>query len=79
LKWTCKDPAFGSLILAGDKLVVLSEKGELLLARPSPEEFKPLARAKVLSGVCWTPPALANGRLYVRNARGELLCLETKS
>ena len=76
LKWSRKDPAFGSLILAGDKLVVLSEKGELLLGRASPEGFKPLARAKVLSGLGWTPPALADGRLYVRNARGELRCLE---
>jgi outer membrane protein assembly factor BamB len=78
LKWACKDPAFGSLILAGDKLIVLSEKGELLLGPASPAEFKPLARSKVLSGVCWTPPALADGRLYVRNAKGELLCLEVK-
>ena len=78
LKWARKDPAFGSLILAADKLIVLSEKGELLLAEPSPAEFKPLARARVLSGVCWTPPALANGRLYVRNAKGELRCLELK-
>jgi outer membrane protein assembly factor BamB len=78
LKWTRKDPAFGSLILAGDKLVVLSEKGELLVGQASPEEFKPLARAKVLSGVGWTPPALADGRLYVRNAKGELRCLEAK-
>jgi outer membrane protein assembly factor BamB len=79
LKWSRKDPAFGSLILAGDKLVVLSEKGELLLGRASPEAFKPLTRAKVLSGVCWTPPALADGRLYLRNAKGELLCLEMKA
>jgi len=76
LKWAHKDPAFGSLILAGDKLIVLSEKGELLVGQASPAAFKPLARAKVLSGVCWTPPALADGRLYVRNARGELRCLE---
>jgi outer membrane protein assembly factor BamB len=75
LRWTSKDPAFGSLILAGDKLIVLSGKGELLLGPASPEAFKPLARAKVLSGVCWTPPALADGRLYIRNARGELRCL----
>jgi outer membrane protein assembly factor BamB len=78
-KWARKDPAFGTLILAGDKLVVLSEKGELLLAQASSEEFKPLARAKVLSGVCWTPPALADGRLYVRNARGEVRCLDLQS
>ena len=79
LKWARKDPAFGSLIRAGDKLIVLSEKGELLLAEASPAEFKPLARARVLSGLCWTPPALANGHLYVRNARGELRCLELPS
>ena len=74
LKWARKDPAFGSLILAGDRLVVLSDKGELVVAEASPEGFKPLARAKVLSGLCWTPPALADRRLYVRNARGELRC-----
>jgi outer membrane protein assembly factor BamB len=79
LKWARKDPAFGTLILVGDKLVVLSEKGELLLGQASPEGFNPLARAKVLSGVCWTPPALADGRLYVRNARGEVRCLDLQS
>jgi outer membrane protein assembly factor BamB len=75
LKWARKDPAFGSLIRVRDKLIVLSDKGELVLAEASPADFKPLARAKVLTGLCWTPPALANGRLYVRNARGELSCL----
>jgi outer membrane protein assembly factor BamB len=76
LKWARKDPAFGSLILAGDKLIALSDKGELLLGQASPEGFEPQARAKVLTGLCWTPPALANGLLYVRNARGELRCLD---
>ena len=76
LKWVSHDPAFGSLILAGDKLLVLSEKGELLVAQASPDVFKPLARAKVLGGLCWTPPALVNGLLYVRNAKGELRCLD---
>jgi outer membrane protein assembly factor BamB len=78
LKWTRKDPAFGSLICAAGKLVVLSEKGELLVGDASPVEFKPLARAKVLSGVCWTPPALANGLLYVRTAKGDLRCLDLR-
>ena len=75
LKWTRKAPAFGSLIMADGKLIILSDKGELLLAEASPSAFTPIARAKVLSGVCWTPPALADGRLYVRNAKGELRCL----
>ena len=78
LKWTRKDPGFGSLICAAGQLVVLSEKGELLLAEASPTEFRPLARAQVLSGLCWTPPALANGLLYLRNAKGELRCLDLR-
>jgi outer membrane protein assembly factor BamB len=79
LKWSTNNPAFGSVILADDKLVILSDKGELILAQASPQEFKPRARAKVLTGLCWTPPALANGQIYVRNARGELHCLRLTS
>jgi outer membrane protein assembly factor BamB len=79
LKWSRPDPAFGSLICAGGKLIVLSEKGELLIGDASPESFKPLARAQVLGGLCWTPPALANGLLYVRNAKGDVLCLDLQS
>ena len=78
LKWTRKDPAMGSLICADGKLIVLSEKGELLLGEASPTGFKPLARAQVLGGLCWTPPALANGLLYLHNAKGQLLCLDLR-
>ncbi len=78
LKWSRKDPRFGSLIQAGPQLIILSDKGELLVADPSPDELKVVARAKVLSGTCWAPPALANGLLYIRNARGELRCLDLR-
>ena len=78
LKWTRRDPAMGSLICADGKLIVLSEKGELLLGEASPTGFKPLARAQVLGGLCWTPPALANGLLYLHNAKGQLLCLDLR-
>src|SRR5262249_6989033 len=76
VKWTKPDPAMGSLICAHGQLLVLSEKGELLLAEASPLDFKPRARAQILGGLCWTPPALADGRLYARNARGDLVCVE---
>jgi outer membrane protein assembly factor BamB len=76
VKWTRKDPAFGSMICARGRLVILSEKGELLVADPSPEVLKVLARAQVLGGVCWTPPTLANGRVYAHNAAGDMVCLD---
>lgn len=77
LKWSTKSPSFGSLIgLAQDKLLILSEKGELTLALASPTGFKAISRAQVMGGLCWTPPAFANGRLYLRNAAGDLKCFE---
>ena len=78
VKWRRKDPAFGTLIGAQDKLILLSEKGELMVAAASPAALKPLARARVMEGTCWTPPALADGLLYLRNAKGKLACVDLR-
>jgi outer membrane protein assembly factor BamB len=75
LKWSRPDPAFGSLIAASGKLLIFSEKGELMLGEPSSTELKILGRSQVLGGVCWTPPTLADGQLYLRNAKGDLVCV----
>jgi outer membrane protein assembly factor BamB len=77
VKWQVSDPPFGSLIAAGGKLLLLSEKGELLLGEASPTGFSPKARAQVIGGLCWTPPGIADGRIYIRNAVGDLVCLKT--
>ena len=45
VKWTDKVSGKGSLIIADGKLIVLTERGELLVANPSPDGFKPIARA----------------------------------
>jgi outer membrane protein assembly factor BamB len=79
VKWSVKDPRNGSLISASGKLLILSDKGELIAADPSPDSFKPFARAQVIDGLCWTPPSLANGCLYVRNSKGKVVCLEMSS
>ncbi len=57
----------GQMILAGDLLLVLSEKGELVLVEPTPDEHRELASFQVLDGKSWNPPALAGSRLLVRN------------
>ena len=35
--------------------------------------------AKVLEGKCWSQPVLANGRIYVRNAPGKVVCLDVSA
>jgi len=76
VKWTDRVSGKGSLMLADGKLIVLSEKGELLVVEPSPAGFKPMARAHVLGGKCWTAPVLANGKIYCRNATGAVVCVD---
>jgi outer membrane protein assembly factor BamB len=66
-----------SLLRTGDdKLLLLEEVGNLVLLDPTPKEYRELARAKIC-GNTWAHPALADGRLYVRDDR-ELVCVELK-
>ena len=74
-QWSMPDYKFGSVIAAGKDLIVLSESGELLIGKASPEGFEPQAKKIILSGRCWTPPVLANGRIYARNAAGKMVVL----
>ena len=59
-----------------EKLIVLSETGELLVVTASPKGFEALARAQVVGKKCWTVPVLANARIYVRNVPGDLLAVD---
>ena len=77
-KWAERGFGTGGVILADGKLVALSASGELFVAPASPERFKPSARAQVLGGKCWTAPVLANGRIYCRNSRGEIVCVDVR-
>ena len=77
-RWSAGGLGQGSLIAVDGKLVVLSEKGRLVIAEATPEAYRPLAEADILSGRCWTTPAFANGRLYARNAAGEVVCVDLR-
>lgn len=79
VKWSHEGVGMGALMCAAGKLIVLSEKGELLVAPASPEKFASTAQAKVLEGKCWTVPVLANGRIYCRNAAGDVVCVDVSA
>ena len=76
VKWTERSVGKGSLMAADGRLIVLSDKGELLVAPADPAGFKPVARAQILGGKCWSAPVLANGRIHARNAAGDVVCLD---
>lgn len=67
--WSVDGFGAGSLLIAGEALVIMRESGELALAPASPKAFRFAARAQLLPGVVRAFPALADGRYYVRNER----------
>ncbi len=75
VKW--EKPGFGpgNVILAGDKVLALSDAGELVLIDATPSGYKEVARADILDGKCWTTPVLANGRIYARSTT-EAVCID---
>ena len=75
LAWRKRGYGKGTLILAQDQLIILSDKGKLTIGAANPKGFKAKATAKVLSGRCWTMPTLANGKLYLRSM-DEIVCLD---
>jgi len=74
-KWAIRGFGKGSLIFADDHLIVLSERGKLILVEAIPSEYREKASAQVLQGKCWTVPTLSSGKLYIRNQK-ELICLD---
>ena len=74
-QWKNRGFGKGSVILADGHLILLSDRGKLGLAEATPEGYIEKASAQVLSGLCWTAPTLASGKLYVRNEE-EIACLD---
>jgi len=77
IKWSQDDFGAGTLMIAGDRLLVLSEKGELVVAPATPDGFQPTARAQILPFEVRAYPALADG-LYYGRSKDKLVCVDLR-
>jgi outer membrane protein assembly factor BamB len=75
-KWTQGDFGKGSVMLADGKLIILSEKGKLVIAPASPDGYKELSSGVILKAgtQCWTMPTLSGELIYARNSAGDMVC-----
>ncbi len=77
VKWEQPGYGSGNVILVGQTLVALADDGHLALVEATPAAYKEIARVKAVAGKCWSTPAFADGRLYIRSTK-EGACLEAK-
>ena len=77
VRWSQDGFLAGSVTLAGDRLLIVRETGEMILAAASPDAFRPIARAQVLPATVRAFPALADGLVYLRNEK-TLVCLDLR-
>jgi outer membrane protein assembly factor BamB len=69
IHWQERSIEKATFVWADQKLIVLDQDGNLMIAHPSPQGFKISAKASLLSHLSWTPPALVGTRLYIRDRK----------
>jgi len=78
LQWD--EPRLGRsfTLIAGDKLIVQTEVGQLVVAEASPKGFKRINSFRSMEAKAWTAPVLANGLLFCRNNVGNIRCFDLR-
>ncbi len=75
-KWKARQAyGNGQVLIAGEVLIITAEDGFVALVDARPELFSELKRIPVFKGRTWNVPAIARGRLYLRNHQ-EMACLK---
>jgi outer membrane protein assembly factor BamB len=73
VKWSVNNFGRGGIALVDQHLVILTETGDLVLAKPATNAYTELGRFQAIPGYlpdfnkCWNSPAIADGKVYVRS------------
>ncbi len=67
--------AKANFLLAGDKLIILDENGQLAIASATADGLKVHSKKQVFTGRSWTAPTLIGTTLYLRD-RKEILAID---
>ena len=59
-----------------DKLILLSERGRLAVAYVTPVGYFEISSCQLGEDFWFTPPTFCRKKLYVRNRKGDLLCID---
>jgi outer membrane protein assembly factor BamB len=78
VRWSVDQFRAGSITLAGTRLLIVRESGEVVLAAASPDAFTVITKAQILPATIRALPAIADGFVYLRNEK-TLICLDLRA
>jgi outer membrane protein assembly factor BamB len=67
--WSHEGFGPGGCTLVNGDVLVLSDRGDLVLVKASSAAYSEVARSHVLSGKCWNYASVSNGRIYARSTK----------
>ena len=76
-KWTKRGYGKGALMMVDGKLIVISDKGKVIVVEGTPDAYKELASVQAITGKSWTAPSFNDGKIFVRNLT-EMACYRLK-
>lgn len=76
--WEQPNTDAGNIIRCGNDLLILSESGELQLAKADPKQFKIKSRFQAVGRTTRSYPAVADGFAYVRGPK-KLVCVDLRA
>ncbi len=77
VQWSEDHFGAGHLIVADGKLLLLTERGELILAKTTPDKLTPISRAQIIGSDGRSHPAMAGGLFYARD-KNALVCVDLR-
>lgn len=75
VRWAKEGFGAGSILLVMNRILLVRENGEIVLAEANPAGYQSIGTFRALEGTIRAYPALAQGMLFVRNATNQLVAL----
>ena len=88
IKWSEETGMWGSVMAAGDKVIMIDGDGDLKIIQAAAESFQIISESQIWDlgdwrqypngapHTCWTMPTMADGKLYLRTSWGKIACID---
>jgi len=67
IKWSATGFGYGSVTRAQDKIIALSDRGDVVLVEADPAQYTEIGRIRPIRSKTWNNPAVSGGKIFIRS------------